>query len=190
MYHYYFHEFFQVITSVGKSIFIKQCDKQCDRHNFFQIIKSVTNLIFNKEGDKYFLILPEKISCLAINWESCLCILRANTTLAASLNLPNLPRNSVFLYLSFQVITSVVNSISIKEGDEQYYLHHLFQIMNSVGNSSFNKQSEEQFMIFGEHIFYLVMNWQYCLCILSGTPTVVAILDLINLPKVSLFFSL
>ena len=129
--------------------------------------------------------------CLVINWQSCLCILSTNPTLAAILNLTNLPKNSAFLFLSlfFQVITSVVNSISIEEGEKHYYLHQLFQTMNSIVNLTFKKQGINNFSFFLK-TFCLVINWQYCLCILIGNPTLVAILNLTTIPKVSVFLSL
>ena len=130
---------------------------------------------------------------MVINWQSCLCILSPNATLVAILNLTNVSQNSVFLFsflsLSFQVITSVVNSISIKEGEKHYYLHQLFQTMNSIVNSIFKKQRINNFSFFLK-TFCLVINWQYCLCILIGNPTLVAILNLTTIPKVSVFLSL
>ena len=129
---------------------------------------------------------------MVLNWQSCLCILSANATLVAILNLTNVSKNSAFLFsflsLSFQVITSVVNSIFIKEG-EKHYLHQLFQSMNSIANSIFKKQRRNNFSFFLK-TFCLVINWQYCLCILTGNPTLVAILNLTTIPKVSVFLSL
>ena len=130
---------------------------------------------------------------MVINWQSCLCTLSPNATIVAILNLTNVSQNSVFLFsflsLSFQVITSVVNSIFIKEGEKHYYLHQLFQTMNSIVNLTFKKQRINNFSFFPK-TFCLVINWQYCLCILIGNPTLVAILNLTTIPKVSVFLSL
>ena len=52
MYHYYFHQFFQPITSVVNSMFIKQGDKHHYLHEFLEIINSVATFIFNKQGNK------------------------------------------------------------------------------------------------------------------------------------------